>query len=429
MFRDESKALDNEETLKNIEMKTNNIQTYSNSLKDDMDYIKGRSKDYGWKVWKWPEITIDIINTISHITNNVNNALNTANNVKSKIDNLKPVLDVNTDSYINNVNNPSCEKDACSMADELTGCMNNTFTVKNVNVRELRKGDIVQYLSQKSYPRYLTVHEIKIKNNNNTRNLLGHTPTDIPFITLKGPGDKLVEIPIIGECIQLVPTNKIDTGVTLQNTVQIQQKNINKDRKQAQKTAKTAKRLHTTYKIFEDISYILLGTTVFTGLAGFLSGPAFITVEIVALGLSVAAAVSIVVTWELYHNYNKINKKANDLATSANNNEADLTTYTKIEEKHETIMNITTFEGIPVIKQPPIIDWRNFQAIIIETPQHGELLMGPGLQFLYGPNEGYVGEDSFRYNIMKNGQIVGNVQVKVQIKPIPILDVPKEENS
>ena len=87
-------------------------------------------------------------------------------------------------------------------------------------------------------------------------------------------------------------------------------------------------------------------------------------------------------------------------------------------------MNVTTFDGLPVIKQPPISGWRDFLFVRMENPKHGDLLPGQGLQLLYEPYEGYTGFDKFKFQYSdKHGKIKGTVTVDVVVKPIPVFNL------
>jgi hypothetical protein len=92
--------------------------------------------------------------------------------------------------------------------------------------------------------------------------------------------------------------------------------------------------------------------------------------------------------------------------------------------KNDLKMDINTFDGIPIIKHPPMSDWKEYTFVLVKKPDHGTVLPGPGLQFLYGPDEGYIGQDTFTYQYSKNGQIIGTIQVNIDIQAIPHLDVP-----
>lgn len=70
-------------------------------------------------------------------------------------------------------------------------------------------------------------------------------------------------------------------------------------------------------------------------------------------------ALSGVIATSLYLTHKRTNSMANNLKFNTILNQDDLNTYTKTEEKNETpSMNVTTFDGIPIIKKPPIPNWK-----------------------------------------------------------------------
>ena len=46
-----------DETLKSVDKNSDDLQRIMDVVNGDLDYIQKRSKDYNWKVWKWPKIT------------------------------------------------------------------------------------------------------------------------------------------------------------------------------------------------------------------------------------------------------------------------------------------------------------------------------------------------------------------------------------
>ena len=362
------------------------------------------------------------IETKSEILDNVTNELN------DLLKNLGSNLEVDGDYYINNADNPNCEKDACNMADELTHRENTTFTAKDVNASELKKGDIVQYLSQDKYPRYLVVQDIKT--GNNTEGQILGTSVDIPIGYLECTGDKLVEVALVGTFIKLVPTTGVDTENTLNDIVQIQQGNIDKTKKDAEKTQTRANRVYYSYDLLYDLAVICDLTGGILLAAGFVSivlCPPAAPELIVWGGVIVAVGVGLgFVCITLLAIDNNINDNADKLENSAKFNQEDLNTYTYIEPRIPYNMNITTFDGIPVVKQPPVNDWRDLQFILVKSPEHGDLLSGPGLQFLYGPREGYTGQDHFEFEFRGKDGKMGFVTVDILVDPIPLFKVPSE---
>lgn len=424
---------DNETSLKTIEQDTNEIQNYADSLDNDLNYVKHRADDYNWKFWKWPKITKDILKTVPQIINTSDKLKGSVDKLNNEVENLGSSLEVDSDSYINNVDNPKCEKDARAMADKLTDREGTTFTVKNINAGELKKGDIVQYLSQDKYPRYLAVQEIKT-NNNTGRQILGNSPTDTPItiqmLVLKGTGDKIIEVPLTGECIELSPANEVNTENALQNTVYVQQENIDKTENSAHKAQTKAHTLNGIKNVFNKATIFCAVVGVVLLAAGtasvFICPPLAIPMIDGSISITLVGIILGSVSMVLLKVYDKFTNMANKLESSAGLNEKDLNTYTKIEEKIPYNMNITTFDGIPIVKQPPVNDWKELQFLLVKSPEHGDLLPGPGLQFLYGPYEGYTGEDHFEFEFRGKDGKMGHVTVNIRINPIPVLEIPKE---
>ena len=431
--QDVSQLVDVEGSLNSMEVDISRIEGYINSLNEDATYLNKRTGDYGWKFWKWPKITQDILKTLLNIQNNFNNVKEALNKINDKSNTLNPkITTISNGSYVNNVNNPFCEDDACQMARELTKTLNTTFTVRNISVSELHEGDIVQYLSEGKYPRYLAVQKKLESKNSTQRQLLGNTPIDISSCVLKGTGDKIVEVPLIGKCIQLVPINKIDTYETLQKSVQIQQNSINNNKKQGKNLEKTSKKLDTALLSFVCITGVLGGVSLIllaVALSSIPIPPISAPIMIAFIVSTGIFALSGVIATSLYLTYRKINDKAHNLKFNTILNQKDLNTYTKTEKNNKNpSMNITTFDGIPIIKKPPIPNWKELQFTLIEKPLHGDLLPGPGLQFLYNPHDGYSGNDTFKFQYNdKYGKIKGNMTVNIQIKPIPVFTLENNE--
>ena len=315
------------------------------------------------------------------------------------------------------------------MAQELTKRLGTNFTAKDVDASELKKGDVVQYLSQGKYPRYLVVQDIK----NNTEGLLGNTPIDVPMLVLKGSGDKLVEVPRIGGCIEVYGGNALDRGTTLQSTVQVQEEGIDKTEKEAQKLEDKNQRLEKVSGKLDKtppILYGIGGTIIAIGI-GLLETILLAPFGAAMIGAGgVIAGVAAVIDYIIIPLINKAairtDVKSDKLYDSAKANEGDLNTYTQIEPIIPLSMDITTFDGIFVIKHPPLSDWRDLQFIPVKNPQHGDLLPGRGLQFLYGPQEGYTGEDSFEFEFRGKDGTLRHMTVNVHIDPIPVFPIPEE---
>lgn len=410
-----TESLTNDETsIKSINNEINEINRHSNSLKQELD-----NKTIQDKIKSLPNIFF----TINKIEESLFKFEKGINNLKEKI---------NQDSYFNNIDQ-DCEKEACHMADELTKLSNTTFKVKKINASELKKGDIVQYLSQGKYPRYLIVQDITFKNNTENKTgkqLLDYTDI-IPVLSLKGTGDKTIELPCIGEYLDITPEYGTDPANILQDVVKIQEKEIGQIKSEAEKSRNTAQDLKSsaescreTAQTFHHLTFCLLLSASITVFIPEIGVPLFV----VGVILHFKANTLFIKSSELEMLSLEYENKANELNNTANLNEKDLTNYTKLEDKNLTYqMNITTFDGIPIIKHPPINDWKEYQFILVKNPEHGTVLPGPGLQFLYGPTGGYTGHDTFVFQYLKDGKIVGTIDVNIIVNPIPVFTIPPEE--
>jgi hypothetical protein len=433
IISDKSQLVNFESSINSIDRDISELEGYIDSLNEDSNYIKKRASDYNWKFWNWPKITKDILKTLLNIQNNFKNIEKPLNKINDESNKLNSKTNtISTGSYLNNVNNPFCKDDACHIACELTKTLNSTVTVKNINANSLHEGDIVQYMSEGKYPRYLAVHKIiESKNSTTSRQLLDTTPVNVPTVLLEGTGDKIVETPLIGDIICLTVPNGMCTYDLLQNTVQIQN-DINNSKKDAESLGKTSSRLDIAFEVFKWITTGLGGvsTILFVAAATSTPIPPLSAPIWILFGVSTGLfALSGIVTSSLYISYQKNIIGTNKLKFNTILNENDLNTFIKTEAKNETLhMDITTYNGLPFIKHPPIPGWREFTFIRVTDPQYGDLLPGPGLQFLYEPTEGYTGPDKFKYQYSdKYGKIKGYITVNVNINPIPLFNLKNSE--
>ena len=151
--------------IKVVEEDMNEIQEYSNSLNGDLKYIKDRARDYNWKFWKWSGITRDIMGALRNLVSKAKKIEEPANKLTEDAKKLKQnatLLSNTQDS------NPTNYEDANEMAGELGKHFNTTFTVETVSANDVKKGDVVQFISQGKYPRYLKVVDIIYSTNNQT---------------------------------------------------------------------------------------------------------------------------------------------------------------------------------------------------------------------------------------------------------------------
>ena len=312
------------------------------------------------------------------------------------------------------------------MATRLSETLNATFSVRNVSASELHEGDIIQYLSEGKYPRYLKVQKIA-SSNTTTHKILKTTPINVPTGYLKCTGDKIVNVPLIGNVICLVQPEGMNIYDTLNTSVGIQQNSIDTTRKDGEELEKRAGRIDNSIDALigldKFIAIVMLGGVIEAIATGVITPPSWVG-EFITIVFAVLAFTISVILLELNSMYKIISIESHELINATDSCETDLNTYTATEEKTNIFMNITTFNGIPIIKQPPLNGWKEFTFIRIVDPQHGDLLPGPGLQFLYGPNEGYTGKDWFKFQYTDNyGRVKGNITVNILVSPIPIFSI------
>ena len=426
VVQDEVNISEDDNGLNNIHSSVMGLRNCSYSLKNDSLSVKDRFRGYDWRVWKWPGITINIIKKLGSMMVTALNLASSVNKLKTNVDSFKTV-------QYDSIDDSSFDKDAKSMAQKLSKNMDTTFTAKKVNTSEIKKGDIVQYISQGKYPRYLEVVDIiKPSNGENGtgRQLLDHS-YNVPVFVLKGMGDKEIKT-FNNDYMELVPNKPVNVDRLLQNSVQIQQKDIKKTRNNAQNAEKTVDKIDTDYLACLMGGIVLGGSGVVCMGVGLLSAPIppLSTPLFVLLGILTGTGFLCgMISLGLYTIKEDYVKKANKLKNNADLNENDLNNYIQTEKNNEPLsMNITTFDGIPIIKKPPIPNWKELQFTLIEKPLNGDLLPGPGLQFLYNPHDGYSGNDTFKFQYNdKYGKIKGNMTVNIQIKPIPVFTLENNE--
>ena len=422
-----------------VEEDMNEIQEYTNSLNGDLNYIKNRARDYNWKFWKWSGISKDIMGALRNLVSNAKKLEKPANKLTEDALKLKE-----TATLLSNTqdSNPTNYEDANQMAGELGKHFNTTFTAETVSANDVKKGDIVQYISQGKYPRYLKVVDIIYPTNNNqantntTQNNSKRTQDGIdtatPILILEGVGTILVQQEL-SQYMGLKSIKNINTNDIEQEVFQEQQNEINEDKEHAgsmdgnidnlEKTTEDIGIMAAVMAGFAAVSFLiaaaLLVIAVFT-LNPELGVPAgqMVVLGTVCLGI---AGVIVGLTIILIGVRAVINSIYKNLNKKIEPEQRDLETYT--QSKNEANMDVSTFDGVPIVKQP--LDWKNYESLDTPRAEHGDVLMGPGTQFLYGPYEGYTGEDHFRiYALPKNSINPILVNVKITIQPIPTFTIP-----
>ena len=150
---------------------------------------------------------------------------------------------------------------------------------------------------------------------------------------------------------------------TLNTSVGIQQNGIDTTRKDGEELEKRAGRIDNSIDALigldKFMAIVMLSGVIEAIATGVITPPSwvgeFITIVFVVLAFTIS-----VILLELNSMYKIISIESHELINAADSCETDLNTYTATEEKTNIFMNITTFNGIPIIKQPPLSGWKEF---------------------------------------------------------------------
>ncbi len=399
-----------------IENDIDKIDGCMNDLYGDFGYINKRSGDFTWKVWKWPGIIKDIIKSVNNMLIITEKIQEPANRLKDNAQKLESLKTSSSDIVVTDVD---LAGDANRMAVNLSKNLDTQVTAKNVQANGIKEGDIVQYLSHDQYPRYLIVANITPNTTAKKQTKgIGSPATHILF--LKGPGNMIIPTNfdnyITLEFNQINPTTVLNSAMQIQNSnIEQIQADINSLNEKAAKYKHYGKIL-----LYFAIGFGIFGAVIIVSGAFSLIGlsvaiPLAAVLGIVALILGIAGGT-------LYGLGEYYNGEANELLKMYNYAKEDLNQYTT--DLNTTSMNVSTFNGVPIVKKPDIKDWKQYQFTLTAGPKHGTVLPGPGLQFLYGPDEGYIGTDCFTFQYSKNGKTTGLMVVNIRIDPIPVTPIP-----
>ena len=425
-----------------VESDMGEIQGYSDSLNGDLECIKKRAGDYDWKFWKWSDITHDIMGTLNHLISTAEKMGSPADRLKEnakKLDESAALLNSTKDA-----NYSDFSDDASQMAELLGKHFNSTFRVENISALEVRKGDIVQYISQGKYPQYLKVVDIIYLTNNNqtitqtsnNRKRSQNNPGDVtPILILGGMGSVLVKQEL-SQYSQLKTDNNLNPDVVEEEVFQEQQNKINKNQEKVNNLDTHVNNLKKSATAFGILSAICTGLSALSVVVwGVMVFVGVLTVDPVVVGAAfsmlyftgvclVVAGVSAVVAMSLIGVRAILNSIHDSLSDKIKPAQTDLETY---YQSNNTDMDISAFDGVPIVEQP--FDWENYESLDTPRAQHGDVIMGPGIQFLYGPKEGYTGKDNFRiYATSKTSLFIKKINVNIIIKPIPQLILQKGDN-
>jgi len=397
---------DTEVLYNTINNDINNLKSGTGSLNNDVDYIKSRARDISWKFWKWPGIISDVVgagyNILAtsnklkcpsyNLNNNINKLLDKAGNVQS-------------DEGLYDLNN------ANEMADYLIMKYGVNFTLKNVSISDIKKGDVIQYLSQDKYPRYLEVVDVI----NQTPDGKQVSRSIEPIIIVKGKGDNIFKVPY-HDFLGIFTDSNLNNEEIVKTAADHQQNNLNIDKDDLKTMKKSSDTQIPLGWFFVGVAGLCWTLGLALGIISF--GTSVIIAGIISVGPASIGGIL------LYYGYSNIDK-FNSLFFEVNAEQDDLNKYIQEGQCPNTNMYVDTFNGIPIIKHPPIGNWKEFIPIHLNGPEHGIVKYGPGLQFLYGPKEGYEGPDEFTFLYVeknsKEGEIIGQINIKININPIPIL--------
>ncbi|MGB9200366.1 hypothetical protein [Methanobacterium sp.] len=165
---------------------------------------------------------------------------------------------------------------------------------------------------------------------------------------------------------------------------------------------------------------VLTGALFTAGFLGVFLAPVTAGTSLVLTSLDsfcVFTVVGFIIGFSLYGIFHDL---ANSLKNKFKDNKEDLDRYTKPIKV--TNMDVDTYDGIPILNQTTIPDYKSYQFLLIDPSEHGDVLPGPGIQFLYGPNDGFTGNDTFKFEYSQNGKPVGIMIVNIQIKPLPMFN-------
>jgi len=405
-----------------IKSESNQLQIQVSSLNNDLDYVQNRKNDYDWKFWKWPKITSDIFEKVYHASLTVENTRGTADQLKVDANALK-IATANEDSgsYVDDINADTPDY----MATELSERLKTNVKVENVQASEIEEGDIVKYVSQGKYPRYLRVVKI-IEKNDTTKQKRGVADATILTFNLGGTGDFMVPLqPSLNDKFLRLNYGNAPKTTAINSSMEIHQKSIDNIRNESRSYKKDS-------NFYKSLSISMFSFGAAIGVLGIIlaaiaTGTVIgIPVGFVILGVTGLIVAALMITGGIFNELYEMNKdSANGLESYANDSQNDLNCYTKNLPKNS--MNVTTFNGIPIVNQTPIPNWKDYEFLLVDQPKHGDVLPGPGIQFLYGPHEGYTGDDQFTFQYSINGKPIGLMIVNIQINPIPIVTVPQED--
>jgi hypothetical protein len=423
-----------ERALGSIDVELNEIQSCTNSLNSTLDYVKCRAGDYGWRFWKWPVITSDILGSLKNMLATVETMKGPAEKIRAGTDLLKQLDENNL--QIGTLGAADVHDGVYSsyMVDELSKRLKVNVTAKTVPANEVKNGDVVEYMGQGKYPHYLNVVSLEADNKEkkSRSDMMDYTAF------LEGNGNKIVSwrLPATVTDLTVENNHSVDNKTLVQTAADIQQDEINKLKERGNKKKWHADNLLIALKViggFAASLTVIGGVLVVVGTGLFFTGIGTAAAPFVMIAGGVIALFGVgfyPYVLALGIAYATVNNQANSLLEEAKTKQADLDKWNENKPLKQDNMTLSTFTRKSIIKHPFMEDWKELHPILVKGPEHGKVLFGPGLQFLYDSDDGYVGIDTFTFYYVKEGQTdcetIGHIHVNIQINSIPVLKIPGE---
>lgn len=93
-----------------------------------------------------------------------------------------------------------------------------------------------------------------------------------------------------------------------------------------------------------------------------------------------------------------------------------------VDDHYSTPFN-TVLSGVNVTTNDLLVGNSTVQVFQLDSPAHGSLVMQPSGAFQYTPQPGFQGVDSFRYDLVNDGNSIAQVFISVGAQSVPGLGV------
>jgi hypothetical protein len=89
-----------------------------------------------------------------------------------------------------------------------------------------------------------------------------------------------------------------------------------------------------------------------------------------------------------------------------------------VDDHYATPFN-TVLSGVNVTANDLLVGNATVQVIQLDSPAHGAVVMQPNGAFQYTPQPGFQGQDSFRYDLVNDGNSIAQVFISVGAQSVP----------